>query len=67
MNFRNAKPHVLVSVGMLGIAGYELILRLFHPRFMDDDFAHGFWFGVCLGLQLLGLVILRKNRTGHTA
>ena len=64
---RNPRPHVLVALGLLGIAAYQLALRLFHLEIMENDFIHGAWFGICLGLEILGLIILRKGKRNQAA
>ena len=67
MSILDTQPPVLIAAGLLGIAGYEVILRSFHPRVLGHDFAHGLWFGICFGLEILGLVLLRRARTRRPA
>jgi len=54
----------LIAVGLVGIGAYQMILRLSHPTMMENDFFHGLWFGVCIGLEITGLYILTKNKRG---
>lgn len=68
MALRHSSPYLLISIGTMGIAGYQLILRIFHPPIMAHDLFHGIWFGICLGLEILGLIYLRKaNRSPSAA
>lgn len=62
MDIHSAKSLVLISSGLFGIGGHEVILRLFHSRFMGNDIAHGLWFGICLGLEIVGLVLLLRSK-----
>jgi TRAP-type C4-dicarboxylate transport system permease small subunit len=57
----NPRPHVLVAIGLLGIAGYSIVARLWHPAILSDDLVRGLWYGICLGLEILGVVRLRKR------
>jgi hypothetical protein len=54
----------LIVIGLLGMGAYQMILHLNHPVFMASDFIHGLWFGVSLGLEILGLSLLYKGRRG---
>jgi hypothetical protein len=54
----------LVVIGLLGMAAYPVILRFGHPAVMENDFFHGLWMGVCVGLELLGVYRLSKNKAG---
>jgi heme/copper-type cytochrome/quinol oxidase subunit 4 len=53
-----------IVLGLLGMAAYQMILHLKHPLFMSNDFIHGLWFGVFVGLEIVGLSLLYKNRRG---
>jgi hypothetical protein len=53
-----------IVIGLLGIGAYPMMLHLKHPLFIASDFIHGLWFGVFLGLELIGLSLLYKNRRG---
>ncbi|MDL2353720.1 MAG: hypothetical protein QFF03_00520 [Pseudomonadota bacterium] len=54
----------LLVIGLLGIGAYPLVVRAPHPALMDSDLFHGLWLGVCLGLELTGVYMLRKRRRG---
>ena len=54
--------YVLGAIGLLGIAGYEMVLRLLHPPFLANDFTHGLWIGTCIGLEILSLFVLRRDK-----
>jgi hypothetical protein len=58
----NMNGYVLVAIGLLGIAGYEMTLRLFHLSFLANDFTHGLWLGVCIGLEILGLFVVGRTK-----
>ena len=67
MMLRKTNGHVLVAIGLLGIAGYEMALRLLHSHLLSSDLVHGFWVGACIGLEICGLFILGKARRRHAA
>jgi len=52
----------LVAFGLLGMAGYDIVLHLFHPQVLASDMVNGLWFGVCIGLAILGLFVLGKAK-----
>jgi len=54
--------HVLVAIGLVGIAGYEMALRFLHSSLLASDLIHGLWLGACIGLEILGLLALRFYR-----
>lgn len=55
------RPHVLVAIGLLGIAGYSTVERLWHPAILSHDLVRGLWYGLCLGVEILGVIRLRKR------
>ena len=67
MMLRNTNGRVLVAIGLLGIAGYELALRLLHAHILASDLVHGFWLGACIGLEICGLFMLGRARRPHAA
>jgi len=58
----NPRPHVLISIGLLGIASYSILTRFWHAAILSDDLVRGFWYGLCLGLEILGVLRLRGTR-----
>ena len=64
MNMNGLIP---VSVGLLGLSGYEIILQLAHLPLLANDFVHGLWVGACIGVEILGVIILSKRVRRHTA
>lgn len=65
MALSRLNPYVLISVGLLWITALQLILRLVHPAFLAQDLAQGVWFGIGIGLEILGLLRLRQMRSGR--
>lgn len=59
---RTPNPFVLVAVGLLGLSAYAVILRLPHPALLSNDLIRGIWYGFCIGLEILGLILLRRAR-----
>lgn len=57
-----ARPHVLVAAGLFGAALYATGLRVPQPPALSHDAVRGAWLGVCLGLELLGVSVLVRNR-----
>jgi hypothetical protein len=62
----NAQRHALIpiAIGLIGMASYQIIVRLSHPAIMEKDLFHGLWFGICLGLEIVGVYQLSKNKRG---
>ena len=57
------RASTLIALGLIGMAVYPIVVRGAHPSFLNGDAAHGAWFGVCLGLEIVGLWMLRSTRT----
>jgi len=57
----NINPHVLVAWGLLGFGAYWLAERTTHSAFLARDFVRGIWYGISLGLEFMGLLLLRKR------
>lgn len=53
-------PYALIAVGLLGMLLYPRLLLLNVPAFMRTDIFRGFFYGICLGIEIWG-VILSKN------
>lgn len=64
MRDRLSRPYALVSLAILGLAASQVVERTFHPAFRGHDFALGAWMGVCLGVEILGVIRLRCIRCG---
>lgn len=56
------RPFALIAAGLLGLAFYTVATRPGLPTALSSDAVHGAWLGVCLGLEVVGLVLLRKTR-----
>ncbi len=63
---RNARLRAFapIAVGLLGMGAYQVVLRTSHPAAMEGDFFHGLWFGVCIGLEIVGIYLLTKIKRG---
>ena len=57
--FREFAP---IVIGLLGMGAYQMVLHVSHPVMIESDLVHGMWFGICLGLELIGLYFLFKNK-----
>ena len=55
------EPATLIALGLFGMAAFQFALRLPHPALIERDFVQGLWAGLCLGLELLGLMRLRRT------
>lgn len=66
---RRIRPHAssLIAAGLFGMALYTVGVRAGIPTALGGDFVHGAWVGVCVGLEVVGVVILRKPKPGITA
>lgn len=61
------RAFALIVIGLLGMGAYQMIRHVSHPIMLELDFAHGLWFGTCIGLELTGLYLLFKNKSGSAA
>jgi hypothetical protein len=52
---------LLVCIGLFGMSLYWLVLRVAHPAILSNDFVRGVWYGLCLGLEILGVYRLGKE------
>ena len=58
------RPIVLLSAGLVGLSAYAVATRSGAPGASAGDAARGVWIGVCLGLEVLAVVLLRRARGG---
>lgn len=49
-----------ISIGLIGISAYQIILRVSPTAALGNDLLHGIWFGVCFGLEIVGIILLNK-------
>ncbi len=56
-------PYVLLLIGTLGMAIYPRFLPATTPAVLRTDFAAGLVYGVCIGLELLAVMLASRNRT----
>jgi hypothetical protein len=61
------KPFLLVSIGLLGLSFFRLALRFHHPAWMENDVLQGLVLGLCLALELGGVLLLRKAKCRRSA
>ena len=54
-------PFVLILAGTLGLAVYPRLLPGAAPATLRTDFAVGLVQGVCIGLELLGVLIVSRK------
>ncbi len=54
--------YLLISTGLFGIALYFLTSYFSLPVTLNNDLLRGVWFGVCIGLEICGLILLGKSR-----
>jgi hypothetical protein len=58
-------PSTLIAAGLLSAAFYEIVLRFWQSSFLANDTVHGVWLGACFGLEILGLMLLRRRRSAR--
>jgi hypothetical protein len=59
---RKPGPQVLIAAGLIGM-GLLLIAEHFHLLIAGaGGFTRGLWFGVCLGAELLGVIVLVRSK-----
>lgn len=51
----------LVVAGLLGMAAYFVTTHVGRPGILGGDVSRGVWFGVCIGCECLGIVMLIKG------
>ena len=56
------RPFALIVAGLSGMAFYTIATRPGLPTGPSMDAVHGAWLGVCLGLEVVGLLLLRMAR-----
>jgi hypothetical protein len=55
-------PYALIALGLLGMFLYPRALPVDSPPFMRTDTFIGFVYGICLGVEILGVIISKKQR-----
>lgn len=66
MTIRNAHGRKLVAIGLLGVVGYQWALHRFPSSLLADDWIHGLWFGICIGVELLGVYLVDRSKRHGT-
>lgn len=56
------REFVPIVVALAGMGAYRMALHGPHPTVIERDLVHGIWFGICLGIELVGLYFLFKHR-----
>lgn len=54
---------ILVALGLLGMALNVIVIRYTTSSLLSNDVVIGLWFGVCIGLQVLGLYFMVKSKS----
>ena len=67
MHCINRKATIFISVGVIGIAAYQLALRSIQLSFLAKDLVHGLWIGVFLGLEIYGIYLFLKAKRQPSA
>lgn len=62
MRTSTTRPLVLMAAGLFGLAGFAATTRSGAPLATATDAARGAWVGVCLGLEVLAVILLRRAR-----
>jgi hypothetical protein len=52
----------LVATGLFGMALYSITVRFGGAAVLSRDGVHGAWIGFCIGLELVGVVMLASPR-----
>ena len=61
------KAHLLVIIGSVGISLFLLARRFHYPAFLERDLFQGVWVGLCIGLEILGVVFMVKTKNNLPA
>jgi hypothetical protein len=56
----------LIAAGLVGMAVYSIAVRSAGAA-LGGDTVHGVWVGACVGLEVVGVSLLLKRRTGRAA
>ena len=59
---RSRKPLLLVSLGLVGVALWAMGNAYGFPRPLQSDFARGLCLGLCLGAEMMGGILLYKQK-----
>lgn len=54
-------PYALIAAGLLVMLLYPRVLPPDSPAFMRSDSVVGFVYGVCIGVEILGVVLTRRR------
>lgn len=59
------RPNLLVAAGLFGIAAFSAFQRFHPPALLASDFVQGVWCGGCIGLELVGLIFLKRGQSSR--
>lgn len=65
LNRPRIRPEYLLAGGLFGFAALAILSQLLGPTRPIPDAIRGFAIGVCLGAELLGLLMVRKFGIGR--
>ena len=54
-------PYMLVALGLLGMLMYPRLLPADSPAFLRSDSVVGLVYGLCIGVELWGVVLTRRR------
>jgi uncharacterized membrane protein len=55
-------PKVLIFIGIIGMSLFKLIEKNLHIPMISDDILKGLWYGFFIGVALVGIVKLGKQK-----
>ncbi len=58
---------LLIGLGLFGVAAYFLLAHFGRSALSGSDFSTGIWFGICIGAECLGVVLVVKSRSKPAA
>ena len=59
---RTLNPFILVALGLFGMSTASLLPHLAQSSLVLNDVVRGVWYGLCIGLEMVGLILLHKTR-----
>ena len=60
--FKKALPQILMSSGMLGLGLYGVGNHYKLSVMPTTDIGKGLWFGICLGISIVGIQVLKRQK-----
>jgi hypothetical protein len=58
-------PYLLLAIGSIGMLLYPRLLPSDAPSYLRSDLCVGFVYGLCIGIEIVAVLLVRKQRRSN--